>query len=146
MGNHSMEILLVEDNPNDVELELRVFKKHNMLSKVFVVKDGVEALDYLFRTGPYGDEQNYAPPQVILLDLKLPKINGLEVVQRIRADERTKTMPVVVLSSSNKENDIVDSYQLGVNHYITKPIEFDELVRVLDELGLYGLLSNESSL
>jgi two-component system, response regulator len=143
MDNQSIEILLVEDNPNDVELELRAFKKNNLANKVFVVRDGAEALDYLFGTGPYTNRQGYVRPKVILLDLKLPKISGMDVLRKVRADERTKTIPVVILTSSKEERDLVESYKLGVNSYITKPIEFDTFVGVSAELGLYWLSLNK---
>jgi CheY-like chemotaxis protein len=143
MDNENVEILLVEDNPNDVELELRAFKKHNLGNHIVVAKDGAEALDYLFGTGAYSNRQGYIRPKVILLDLKLPKIHGLEVLRKIRSDERTKTIPVVVLTSSKEEKDVVESYKLGVNSYITKPIEFDKFVSVTSELGFYWLLLNK---
>lgn len=139
----SIEILLVEDNPNDIELELRAFKKNNLGNKVLVVRDGAEAIDYLFGTGIYADRKNYIQPKVILLDLKLPKIDGLEVLRIIRSDEKTKMIPVVVLTSSNEEKDLIESYQLGVNSYITKPIEFDQFVQVTANLGYYWILLNK---
>ena len=116
-GN-AVEILLVEDNPNDVELTLRALKKHNLANKVHVVKDGAEALDYVFANGAYTDRDIGQPPKVILLDLKLPKVDGLEVLRKVKADERTKTIPVVVLTSSREEKDMVESYKLGVNSYV----------------------------
>lgn len=145
MKNQTSEILLVEDNPNDVELELRGFKKNNLINLVFVVKDGAEALDYLFETGLYAGQTGYVKPKVILLDLKLPKIHGIEVLKKIKAEERTKTIPVVILTSSNEEKDLVESYKLGANSYITKPIEFDQFVKVAAELGLYWILLNKTS-
>lgn len=143
MEQQEIEILLVEDNPNDVELELRAFKKHNLANKVFVVKDGAEALDFLLGTGVYVDRTGYQRPKVILLDLKLPKIHGLEVLRTIKLDERTKTIPVVILTSSQEERDLVESYRLGANSYITKPIEFDKFVKVAADLGLYWALLNK---
>lgn len=138
-----VEVLLVEDNPNDIELELRAFKKNNLANKVFVVKDGAEALDYLFRTGAYTGRQHYNAPKLVILDLKLPKVHGLEVLRKIKEDERTKTIPVVILTSSKEEKDLIESYQLGVNSYITKPIEFEKFIQVAAELGLYWLILNK---
>ncbi len=138
------DILLVEDNPNDVELELRALKKHNLANSVFVVKDGAEALDYLFGTGLYANHrEQYTRPKVVLLDLKLPKVSGLEVLKKIREHELTKTLPVVILTSSNEEKDLLEGYKLGVNSYIVKPIEFDKLIQATSELGLYWLLLNK---
>lgn len=141
--SHPVEILLVEDNPNDVELEMRAFQKHNLANKVFVVKDGAEALDYLFGQGAYADRDTNVHPKVILLDLKLPKVDGLEVLRRIKSDERTKTVPVVALTSSKEERDLTESYKLGVNSYVAKPIEFDKFVEAVAEMGLYWLLLNK---
>ena len=135
-----VQILLVEDNPNDVELTLRAFEVHNLTNRVHVARDGAEALDYLF-----GDEHGALDPlpKVILLDLKLPKVDGLEVLRRIRSEAATHTIPVVVLTSSREERDVVESYELGVNSYITKPIAFDKFVETVRTLGLYWLLINE---
>ncbi len=138
-----VEILLVEDNPRDAELTLRALKKHNLANKVHVVKDGAEALDYIFATGIYTERNINDHPKVILLDLKLPKVDGMEVLRRIRADERTKCIPVVVLTSSQEERDIVESYKLGVNSYIVKPVDFDKFLSTVQELGLYWLLLNK---
>jgi len=144
MANETVvEILLVEDNPHDVELTLRALKKHNLANKVHVVKDGAEALDYIFATGIYAERNIHDHPRVILLDLKLPKVDGMEILRRIRADERTKTIPVVVLTSSQEERDIVESYKLGVNSYIVKPVDFDKFLSTVQELGLYWLLLNK---
>lgn len=141
--NQHVEILLVEDNPNDVELELRAFKKHNMLNKIFVAKDGAEALDYLFGTGPFVGRADFIRPKLILLDLKLPKISGLEVLRTIKSNELTRAIPVVVLTSSSEERDLLESYKLGVNSYITKPVEFERFIQVTSELGLYWVLLNK---
>lgn len=138
-----VEILLVEDNPNDAELAIRALKKHNLANKVYVVKDGVEALDFIFGTGTYAERDVNDKPKVVFLDLKLPKIDGLDVLKKIKSDERTKTIPVVVLTSSTEERDIIESYQLGVNSYIVKPIDFDKFVDAVSELGLYWLLLNQ---
>jgi CheY-like chemotaxis protein len=135
-----MEILLVEDNPNDVELTLRAFGKHKLANRIHVARDGQEALDYLFSVG---DDGEYARPKVILLDLKLPKVDGLDVLREIRASGRFHNIPVVILTSSREDKDIVESYDLGVNSYIVKPIEFDKFVDAVHTLGLYWLLLNE---
>ncbi len=140
----AVEILLVEDNPNDVELTLRALRKHNLANKVHVTKDGAEALEYIFANGNYSDRKIEDRPKVIFLDLKLPKVSGLEVLKKIRDDERTKTIPVVILTSSREERDVIESYRLGVNSYIVKPVDFDNFVRAVSELGLYWLLLNES--
>jgi two-component system, response regulator len=136
-------ILLVEDSPDDVELTLRAFKKNNILNRVVVAKDGVEALDFLFGTGTYAGRELKDLPVVILLDLKLPKIDGLEVLKRIRGNERTKLIPVVILTSSMEENDVINGYSLGANSYIRKPVEFNQFAEGMRQLGLYWLLWNE---
>jgi CheY-like chemotaxis protein len=136
-------ILLVEDNPDDVELTLRSFKKHNIRNEITVVRDGAEALDYLFATGAYSDRDTTTVPTVIILDLKLPKVDGLEVLQRIRADERTKFLPVVILTSSKEEQDMINSYKLGANSYVRKPVDFNQFSNAVRQLGLYWLLLNE---
>ncbi len=140
---NEVEILLVEDNPNDVELTLRALKKHNITNKVHVVKDGAEALEFLFAIGAYAGRDINHYPKVILLDLKLPKVDGLEVLRRIKSDERTKVIPVVVLTSSKEERDLVESYKLGANSYITKPVDFESFFKAVSELGLYWLLLNQ---
>ena len=137
---NEVEILLVEDNPNDVELTTRALRKHNLANKLHVAKDGAEALDYLF--GADGTLK-HEKPRVILLDLKLPKVDGIEVLRRIKSDERTKTIPVVVLTSSNQERDLKECYNLGVNSYITKPVEFESFLAAVSELGFYWLLLNQ---
>lgn len=139
-----IEILLVEDNPADAELTLRALKKHNLANKVHWVKDGAEALEYIFATGAYSYREIENAPKVILLDLKLPKVNGLEVLEKIKSNERTKVIPVVVLTSSQEEKDIVKSYKLGVNSYIVKPVDFDKFVSSVRDLGLYWLLLNKA--
>ncbi len=137
-----VEILLVEDNPNDVELTLRALQKQNLASKVFVVKDGAEALDFIFATGPYAKRKMENQPKVVLLDLKLPKVDGIEVLRKIKADSRTKDMPVVMLTSSQEERDVMETYKLGVNSYIVKPVDFNNFVHAVSELGVYwGLLN-----
>ncbi len=144
MSNESkeVEILLVEDNPTDAELCIRALKKSNLANSLVWVKDGAEALDFLFATGVYADRDILSPPKVVLLDLRLPKIDGLEVLRKVKDDERTKSIPVVVLTSSKEDRDVVDSYKLGVNSYISKPVEFDAFAKTVSDLGLYWLLVN----
>jgi CheY-like chemotaxis protein len=137
-------ILLVEDNPDDELLAIRALKKNNIMNEVVVARDGTEALDYLFGTGAYSDRDTSVTPQVILLDLKLPKIDGLEVLRRLRNDERTKLLPVVVLTSSKEEKDLNESYRLGANSYIRKPVDFIQFTEAIKQLGLYWLVLNEA--
>ena len=146
MSMENVEILLVEDNPNDEELTLYALKKINIANHIQVVRDGAEALEYLFCTGAYAHLRINNPPKVVLLDLKLPKVDGLEVLERIKADERTRVIPVVVLTSSQEERDIVDSYQLGVNSYIVKPVDFEQFVDSVRQIGLYWMLLNKTPL
>ena len=136
------EILLVEDNPTDLELTLRVFKNYHLANRIEVARDGVEALDFLFGEGVHAGRGSIQIPKVILLDLKLPKIGGLEVLRRIKSDSRTRTIPIVVLTSSQEEKDLVKSYQLGVNSYIVKPVDFDQFTECLRQIGIYWLFSN----
>jgi two-component system response regulator len=136
-------ILLVEDNPDDVDLTLRALKKNNILNEVVVAKDGAEALDYLFATGVYAGRDIGIIPELILLDLKLPKIEGLEVLKRIRGDERTNILPVVILTSSKEEQDLISGYKFGANSYIRKPVDFDKFIDAVKQLGLYWLVLNE---
>ena len=138
-----IEVLLVEDNPNDVELILRAFKKHNLSNKVYVVKDGAEAIDFVFCTGAYAARDIRKPPKVVILDLKLPKVSGKEVLKRIKSDERTKSIPVVVMTSSQEESDVVESYNLGVNSYIVKPVDFEKFADTIKELGMYWVFINK---
>ncbi|MBI4288589.1 MAG: response regulator [Chloroflexi bacterium] len=138
-------ILLVEDNADDVMLTERALKKAKVLNRLVVVRDGAEALEYLFSTGRYSAPGTSVLPEVILLDLKLPKVDGLEVLRRIRADTRTRRLPVVVLTSSKEEKDMVASYDLGANSYIRKPVSFNEFVDAVQQLGLYWLVLNQSA-
>ena len=135
-------ILLVEDNPDDQTLILRALKKNNILNEVVLVRDGVEALDYLFSTGAHQGRDPDLMPQVVLLDIKLPKLDGLEVLKRIRADERTKRLPVVILTSSREQQDLMVSYDCGVNSYIQKPVDFNQFSEAVRKLGLYWILLN----
>jgi len=135
-------ILLVEDNPDDAALTLRALRKNNILNDVVVARDGVEALDYLYSTGSYAGRDTGNQPQLVLLDLKLPKIDGLEVLRRVRDNETTRTQPVVILTTSNEERDIVASYRLGANSYIRKPVDFEQFMDAVHQLGLYWLVLN----
>ena len=137
-------IMLVEDNPDDVELTLRAFRKNNIANNTVVVRDGVEALDYLFGRGPYSSRNAKDLPRLILLDLKLPKMNGLQVLEQIRASEHTKLLPVVILTSSKEEADLITGYSNGANSYVRKPVDFNQFVEAVRGIGLYWLLINES--
>jgi len=137
-------ILLVEDNADDEALTLRALRKNNIGNRVVVVRDGAEALEFLFCTGAYAERDPRDKPQVVLLDLKLPKVDGLEVLRRIRADASTRTLPVVILTSSKEEQDVVNSYLIGVNSYVRKPVDFLQFVEAIRQLGLYWLVLNEA--
>jgi two-component system response regulator len=137
-------ILLVEDNPDDEALTLRALNKNNIKNDVVVARDGAEALDYLFGTGKYAGRDTAQQPQVVLLDLKLPKIEGLEVLRRVRADERTKLLPIVILTSSNEDQDRIAGYGLGANSYVRKPVDFSQFLEAARHLGLYWLVLNEA--
>ncbi len=136
-------ILLVEDNPDDEALTLRALRKNNVRNEIVVARDGSEALEYLFAEGAYKDRDVSELPQLVLLDLKLPKVDGFEVLRRIRADERTRLLPVVILTSSREEQDVVNGYRSGCNSYVRKPVNFDEFIEAARQLGLYWLLLNE---
>lgn len=142
--NNKKIILLVEDNPDDVALTMRALKQNNITNEMVVAKDGAEALDYLFGTGAYSGRDTSITPQVVLLDLKLPKIDGLEVLKRLRADRLTRLLPVVILTSSKEEQDLLNSYNLGANSYIRKPVDFNQFTDAVRHLGLYWLLLNEA--
>jgi two-component system response regulator len=137
------EILLVEDNLEDVEITLRAFQKYHLTSKIHVVRDGEEALECLFSTGRYAERSVCSNTRLILLDLKLPKVEGIEVLQRCKSDPRTKNIPVVVLTSSREERDLIDSYDLGVNSYVVKPVDFPQFTEAIRQLGLYWMLLNQ---
>ena len=140
---NAVEIVLIEDNPHDAELALRALKKHGLANKVQLLQDGAEALDFIFAAGAYADRSINSRPKVILLDLKLPKVDGLEILRGLKADARTRSIPVVVMTSSQEEQDIVESYRLGVNSYIVKPVDFDKFAQSVADMGLYWLLLNK---
>ncbi len=138
----AIEILLVEDSPKDAEMTQRALRKHNLGNKLHWVKDGAEAIDYLFCAGAYAARDPDCPPKLVLLDIKMPKVDGIEVLRRVKEDARTRTIPVVVMTSSNEEKDVVDSYRLGVNSYIVKPIDFGAFFETVSKIGLYWVLTN----
>ena len=141
-----VDILIVEDSAEDLELALRALRKADLASRIAIARDGEDALDFLFRTGPYADRLSEDVPRVVVLDLKLPKVDGLEVLQRMKSDSRTRTIPAVVLTSSSESADILRSYDLGVNSYVVKPVNSDEFSAAVRELGLYWLLLNRGPL
>jgi CheY-like chemotaxis protein len=141
---NEVEVLLVEDNPNDAELTMRALKKSNLANRLFHVKDGAEAIDFLFSQGAYTDRRVQNAPKVVLLDLKLPKVDGIEVLRKIKSDDRTRLIPVVVMTSSREDRDLNECYKLGVNGYVVKPVEFEDFARAVSQLGLYWLLLNET--
>lgn len=143
MTQRSVEILLVEDNPDDVELTLHALRQEKLANTVEVARDGEEALDYIFCRGKHADREFNRQPRVVLLDLKLPKVDGMEVLRQIKGDPRTKAIPVVVLTSSREEKDMVNSYKLGVNAYIQKPVDFDQFRQTVKSLGLFWLVINQ---
>ena len=138
-----VEILIVEDNPQDLELALRAFKKANLTNRIQIARDGAEALDYIFCEGEHASRKMSDQPKVILLDLKLPKIDGLDVLKRLKSDTRTRRIPVVILTSSKEQNDVVESYHLGVNSYIVKPVNFESFASAVQNIGMYWLLLNQ---
>lgn len=145
MQHNQVDILLVEDNPYEAKLTMISLEEQNLANKLYHVDDGAEALDFLFARGRYADRQNESNPKLILLDLNLPKIGGLEVLKEIKNDDRTKSIPVVILSSSKQDADVITGYMLGVNSYVVKPVDFDEFSKAISDLGSYWMLLNESS-
>lgn len=141
--NEKVDILLVEDNPSDVKLALHAFKRHKLANSVHVVRDGAKALEFLFHEGEYADRDCEPPPRLVLLDLKLPLVDGIEVLRKIKSEPRTRSIPVVVMTSSHEERDVIESYELGVNSYIVKPVDFDQFTDVVEKLGFYWLLVNQ---
>jgi len=139
-----IDILLVEDNPHDAELTIRALKKRNFANRLFVVEDGADALDFIFCRGRYAERDMAHPPKVVLLDVKLPKLNGLEVLREIKADQRTRPIPVVMVTSSREDPDIRTAYELGANSYVVKPVEFDAFMEAMSHLGFYWLLVNQT--
>ena len=141
--SEAVDILLVEDNPQDAELTIRALKKHNLANRLILVEDGAEALDFIFGRGKYAIRANGDPPRVVLLDLKLPKLSGLEVLRVLKQDERTRSIPVVIVTSSREDPDIKTAYGLGANSYVVKPVDFDAFAESVSSLGLYWLLVNQ---
>ncbi len=142
--SHFVDILLVEDDPHDAELTLRAIRKHNLTNPIYMVEDGADALDFIFCRGAYADRNFTRPPKVVLLDLKLPKVGGLEVLKAIKSDERTRCIPVVIVTSSREDPDIEAAYALGANSYVVKPVDFNAFIDAMSSLGLYWLLVNQS--
>ncbi len=140
---HNVDLLLVEDNPSDAELTVRALKKHHLVNNLFHVKDGAEALDFIYCRGPFEHRTGLALPKLIILDLKLPKVDGLEVLRILKNDDVMKAIPVVIMTSSREERDLVEGYRLGVNSYVVKPVEFENFVKAVADLGLYWMLLNE---
>jgi two-component system response regulator len=143
MESSAIEILLIEDNPHEAELAIRSLKKHHLANRLIHIDDGAEAVDFLFSRGKYEDNKGRVAPKLILLDLKLPKVSGHEILKQIRADEQLKGVPVVVLTSSNEESDILESYKLGVNSYIVKPVNFESFSKSIAEMGMYWMVLNK---
>ena len=142
--HHEVDILFIEDNHHEAELTIRSLKKHNLVNKLKHIDDGAEALDFIFSKGIYSDRKNSPTPRLIILDLKLPKVDGLEILRQLKADDRTKTIPVVILTSSQEERDVIESYRLGVNSYIVKPVNFESFTTTVADLGLYWMILNHS--
>jgi two-component system response regulator len=145
MDQHEIEILLIEDNPYEAELTIRSLKKHNLANKLLLIDDGEEALDFIFSKGKY-EGQQFVNPKLILLDLKMPKVDGMEILRQLKSNEPTRKIPVVVLTSSREESDIIESYKLGVNSYIVKPVNFESFTKAVAELGLYWVILNQHSI
>jgi two-component system response regulator len=144
MNDDKVEILLVEDNPHDAELTIRALKKANLANRLIHLHDGAEALDFLFAKGVYADRDIGNRPKVILLDIKMPKVDGIEVLRQLKLDEANRTIPVVIMTSSKEEQDIITSYDLGVNSYVVKPVDFDGFAKAVSELGFYWLITNQA--
>jgi len=142
MADEQIEILLAEDNAEDAEMTMRALRRNNLANQLHWVKDGAEALDYLFCTGAYAGRNASRPPKLVLLDIKMPKIDGIEVLRRLKRNEQTRGIPVVVMTSSNEERDVLESYRLGVNSYIVKPVQFDQFMQTVAKIGLYWVLTN----
>ena len=142
MAQEQVEILLAEDNPEDAEMTIRALRRNNLANQLHWVKDGAEALDYLFGTGEYAGRDTSRPPRLVLLDIKMPKVDGIEVLRRLKQDDATRRIPVVVMTSSNEERDVFESYRLGVNSYIVKPVQFEAFLETVAKIGLYWLLTN----
>ena len=145
MYENEIEILLVEDNPNDAEMTIRTLKKANLANKLIHLKDGAEALDFIFARGNFADREIENKPKVILLDIKMPKVDGIEVLRQIKSNNTTKAIPVVIMTSSKEEQDIITSYNLGVNSYVVKPVDFEGFAKAVSELGFYWLITNQGS-
>jgi CheY-like chemotaxis protein len=144
MAQEQVEILLAEDNPEDAEMTMRALRRNNLANQLHWVKDGAEALDYLFGTGEYAGRDTSRPPRLVLLDIKMPKVDGIEVLRRLKQDDATRRIPVVVMTSSNEERDVFESYRLGVNSYIVKPVQFDAFMETVAKIGMYWVLTNRT--
>jgi two-component system response regulator len=145
MAQEQVEILLAEDNPEDAEMTIRALRRNNLANQLHWVKDGAEALDYLFGTGEYAGRDTSRPPRLVLLDIKMPKVDGIEVLRRLKQDDATRRIPVVVMTSSNEERDVFESYRLGVNSYIVKPVQFDAFRETVARIGMYWVLTNRTA-
>jgi len=145
MTDEKVEILLVEDNPHDAEMTIRSLRRANLANKLIHVKDGAEALDFIFARGAYAEREIANKPKVVLLDIKMPKVDGIEVLKQIKSNETTKTIPVVIMTSSKEEQDVITSYQLGVNSYVVKPVDFEGFAKAVAELGFYWLITNQAT-
>jgi two-component system response regulator len=145
MDEHKIEVLLVEDNPHDAEMTIRALRRVNLANRLIHVKDGAEALDFIFAKGAFTGREVEDKPKVILLDIKMPKVDGIEVLRQIKSNENTKTIPVVIMTSSKEEQDIITSYNLGVNSYVVKPVDFENFAKAVSELGFYWLITNQAT-
>jgi len=143
-GSNAIEILLVEDSPADAEMTLRALRRNNLANRVHWVKDGEEALEYMFRTGGYAERSLESVPKLVMLDIKMPKVDGIEVLRRLKSEPATRTVPVVIMTSSNEERDVMETYKLGANSYIVKPVEFDSFLETVAKIGLYWVLTNRA--